>query len=168
MLLHLCPSPKQSLFVLLLRGVNSKDFFVILLHLLFFHSSPYLYIQQNHTISFLPSCPKQLWENQKHKRIFLYPKQNRNGRHCQGPFLEHQHRLAQFHQPKPVSWLTQANKKKTPQDYKKVRAEKYAQYFKGNRILPILELVEAVQPKTLSLIVTYKNQATGGLEKGQI
>ena len=53
----------------------------------------------------------------------------------------------------PVSWSTQANKK-TPQDYKKDRVEKYAQYFKGNRILPIPELVEAVQPKTLSLIVS--------------
>ena len=32
--------------------------------------------------------------------------------------------------------------------------EKYAQYFQGNRILPFPDLVEAVQPKTLSLIVT--------------
>ena len=52
----------------------------------------------------------------------------------------------------PVSWSTQANKK-SPQDYKKERVEKYAQYFKENWILPIPELVEAVQPKTLSLIV---------------
>ena len=52
----------------------------------------------------------------------------------------------------PVSWSAQT-KKKSPEDYAKDRA-KYAQYFKGNKILPIPELVEAVQPKTLSFIVT--------------
>ena len=52
----------------------------------------------------------------------------------------------------PVSWSMQVNKK-TLQDYKKDKAEKYAQYFQGNRILLIPELVEAVQPKSLSLIV---------------
>ncbi len=65
----------------------------------------------------------------------------------------------------PVSWSTQANKK-TAQDYKKDRVEKYAQYFKGNRILPISELVEAVQPKTLSLIVSdIKTRRLAGLKK---
>ena len=65
----------------------------------------------------------------------------------------------------PVSWSTQANKK-TAQDYKKDRVEKYAQYFKGNRILPIPELVEAVQPKTLSLIVSdIKTRRLAGLKK---
>ena len=65
----------------------------------------------------------------------------------------------------PVSWSTQANKKSL-QDYKKNRAEKYAQYFQGNRILPILELVEAVKPKTLSLIVTdIKTRILAGLKK---
>ena len=64
----------------------------------------------------------------------------------------------------PVSWSTQANKE--TQDYKKDRAEKYAQYFKGNQILPIPELVEAVQPKTLSLIVTdIKTRKLAGLKK---
>ena len=65
----------------------------------------------------------------------------------------------------PVSWSTQKNKK-LPQDYKKDRVEKYAQYFKGNRILPIPELVEAVQPKTLSLIVSdIKTRRLAGLKK---
>ena len=65
----------------------------------------------------------------------------------------------------PVSWSTQANKK-TAQDCKKDRVEKYAQYFKGNRILPIPELVEAVQPKTLSLIVSdIKTRRLAGLKK---
>ena len=45
-------------------------------------------------------------------------------------------------------------------------AEKYAQYFQGNRILPIPELVEAVQPKTLSLIVTdMRTRRLAGLKK---
>ena len=65
----------------------------------------------------------------------------------------------------PVSWSTQANKK-TLQDYKKDRAEKYAQYFQGNQILPIPELVEAVQPKTLSLIITdIKTRRLAGIKK---
>ena len=65
----------------------------------------------------------------------------------------------------PVSWSMQANKK-SPQDYKKDGVEKYAQYFKGNRILPIPELVEAVQPKTLSLIVSdIKTRRLVGLKK---
>ena len=73
--------------------------------------------------------------------------------------------LAQKVPSMPVSWSTQVNKK-TPQDYKKDRTEEYAQYFQGNRILPILELVEAVQPKTLSLIVTdIKTRRLAGLKK---
>ena len=48
----------------------------------------------------------------------------------------------------PVSWLSQI-KKKSPSGYKKDRVEKYAKYFKNNEILPIPELVEAVEPKTV-------------------
>ena len=52
---------------------------------------------------------------------------------------------------------------KTPQDYKKVRPEKYAQYFQGNQILPIPEFVEA---KTLSLIIIdIKTRRLAGLKK---
>ena len=51
-----------------------------------------------------------------------------------------------------VSWSAQI-KKRSPGDYAKDRA-KYAQYFQGNKILPIPELVETVQPKTISFIVT--------------
>ena len=65
----------------------------------------------------------------------------------------------------PISWSMQVNKK-LAQDYKKDRAEKYAQYFQGNRILPIPESVEAVQPKTLSLIVIdIKTRRLAGLKK---
>ena len=63
----------------------------------------------------------------------------------------------------PVSRSTQHKQHK---HYKKDRVEKYAQYFKGNRILPIPELVEAVQPKTLSLIVSdIKTRRLAGLKK---
>ena len=40
-------------------------------------------------------------------------------------------------------------KKKTLSDYKKDKIEKYVKYFKENKILPIPELVEVVDPKTL-------------------
>ena len=52
----------------------------------------------------------------------------------------------------PVSWATQTNKK-SPEDYARDKA-KYAQYFQGNRILPIPELIKKVENKTLSFIIT--------------
>ena len=52
-----------------------------------------------------------------------------------------------------VSWSTQIQKKK-PKDYESDRINKYAKYFKENEILPIPELVQAVEPKTLSFVVT--------------
>ena len=46
------------------------------------------------------------------------------------------------------------------------RVDKYAQYFKGNRILPIAELVESVQSKTLSFIITdLKTKRLAGIKK---
>ena len=50
---------------------------------------------------------------------------------------------------KPVSWSAQIQKK-TASDFRKDKAEKYAQYFKENEIL--LMLVGAVKPKTLSFV----------------
>ena len=61
--------------------------------------------------------------------------------------------LAQKALAMPVSWSAQIQKK-TANDYKRDRIEKYAEYFKQNEILPILKLVEAVKPKTLSFVVT--------------
>ena len=53
----------------------------------------------------------------------------------------------------PVSWSSQIKKKqKTPSDHEKVH--KYAKYFKDNEILPIPEVVEAVEPKTLFTVFT--------------
>ena len=48
--------------------------------------------------------------------------------------------------PIPVSW---AIKKKSPVNYERDRVEKYAQYFKGDKILPFPKLVAEVEPKTV-------------------
>ena len=53
-----------------------------------------------------------------------------------------------------VSWSSHCGNKKSPCDYARDRVEKYEQYFKDGEILPIPELVEAVEPKTLYFVVT--------------
>ena len=64
----------------------------------------------------------------------------------------------------PVSWATQTQKK-SPEDYARDRA-KYEQYFQGNRILPIPELITIVENKTLSFIVTdIKTRRLAGIRK---
>ena len=66
---------------------------------------------------------------------------------------------AQMPPATPVSWSSQLQKKKkTPTDHNNDKVEKYAKYFKDNEILPIPELVEAVEPKILSFVV--KDQET--------
>ena len=63
-----------------------------------------------------------------------------------------------------VSWSAQT-KKKAPEDYARDRV-KYDQYFKGKIFLPILELVEAVQPKIISFIITdLKTRRLAGIQK---
>ena len=67
-----------------------------------------------------------------------------------------------------VSWSTQIQKqkKKKPKDYESDRINKYAKYFKENKILPIPELVQAVEPKTLSFVVTdIKTRRLASLNK---
>ena len=70
--------------------------------------------------------------------------------------------------PKSVwntSLLVGTNEKKSPEDYANDRA-KYIQFFKGNRILPRLDLVEVVQPKIISFIVTdLKTRRLAGIKK---
>ena len=65
----------------------------------------------------------------------------------------------------PASWTVQIIKKKSPQDHVKNR-EKYAQYFQGNKTLPIPELVQEVQPKIVSFVVAdLKTKRLAGLRK---
>ena len=69
----------------------------------------------------------------------------------------------------PVSWSSQLQKKKkkkSPKDYENDRVTKYSAYFKENEILPIPKLVEAVEPKTLSFVVTdLMTRRLAGLKK---
>ena len=63
-----------------------------------------------------------------------------------------------------VSRVAQTHKK-SPEDYVKDRV-KYAQYFQGNRILPIPKLDKEVEPKTLSFIITeIKTRRQAGIKK---
>ena len=55
---------------------------------------------------------------------------------------------------------------KEPEDYECDRVGKYAEYFKGNEILPILEIAKDVEPRILSLVVTdMKTKRITGLKK---
>ena len=64
-----------------------------------------------------------------------------------------------------ASLLVGTKEKKSPEDYANERA-KYPQFFIGNRILPIPELVETVQPKIISFIVKdLKTMRLAGIKK---
>ena len=71
----------------------------------------------------------------------------------------------------PVSWSSQVQKKKkkkkkTPSDHDNDRVQKYAKYFRDNEILTIPELVEAVEPHTLSFVLTdLRTRRLAGLKK---
>ena len=57
-------------------------------------------------------------------------------------------------------------KKKTAEDYPKDRVNKYAPYFEKDRILPIPELVDAVEPKTRSFVISnFRTRRLAGLKK---
>ena len=63
----------------------------------------------------------------------------------------------------PASWTQKI--KPSPKDFSKLR-EKYEKYFQGNRILPIPELVQEVQPKIISFVVTdLKTKRLAGIKK---
>ena len=53
--------------------------------------------------------------------------------------------------PSPSPWKIQ---QKNPEDYEKDRGDKYADYFKGNEILPIPEILQKIEPRIVSLVVT--------------
>ena len=90
-----------------------------------------------------PRSRKNRQQNQQRQRI---------GHHywfCTSPWSPRS-RPIPFHRDKdhqlatPVSWSV---KKKSPEQYKKDRAGQYASYFQGNTIVPISELMTAVEPK---------------------
>ena len=51
--------------------------------------------------------------------------------------------------PSPSPWKIQ---QKNPEDYEKDRVGKYADYFKGNEILPIPEIILKMEPRIVSLV----------------
>ena len=61
------------------------------------------------------------------------------------------------------------SKKKKPEDYENDRKNKYAKYFKDGEILPIPELVQAVEPKTISFVITdIKTRRLANVNKEKI
>ena len=65
--------------------------------------------------------------------------------------------------PSPSPWKIQ---QKDPEEYEKDRVGKYAEFFKGNEILPIPELLEKLEPRIVSLVVTdLKTRRLVGLKK---
>ena len=55
---------------------------------------------------------------------------------------------------------------KGPEDYERDRVGKYAQYFKGNEILPIPEVSKVLEPQILSWVVSdLKTRRLIGLQK---
>ena len=66
-------------------------------------------------------------------------------------------------QKSPTAWKGQ---QRGADDYEKDRVGRYAQYFKGNEILPIPEIAEKVTPRVLSLVVSdLKTKRLVGLNK---
>ena len=151
-------------------GVNSKRLFCYIVAFCYFvHSVTQVAYFNFISTSLLPRCLKQLWENQIRKRIYLYPHKSQNGCHCLGPPLTPQPQTVQFLQPKKCRQCQSPGRHRQTekrQIIERTVLKNISQYFKGNRILPIPELVEAVQPKTLSLIVTdIKTRRLAGLKK---
>ena len=66
-------------------------------------------------------------------------------------------------QKSPTAWKGQ---QRGPDDYEKDRVGRYAQYFKGNEILPIPEIADKIIPRVLSLVVSdLKTKRLVGLNK---
>ena len=57
-------------------------------------------------------------------------------------------------------------RQKYPEKYEKDRVGKYADYFRGNEILPIPEILQRLEPRIVSLVVTgIKTRRVVGLKK---
>ena len=70
---------------------------------------------------------------------------------------------SQTQQKRSTPWKGQ---QRGPDDFEKDRLGKYAKYFKGNEILPIPEIVEKLEPRILSLVISdLKTKKLVGLKK---
>ena len=69
-----------------------------------------------------------------------------------------------------VSWSSQIQKqKKKTEDYENDIKNKYAKYFKDGEILLMPELVQAVEPKTISFVITdIKTRRLANVNKEKI
>ena len=57
-------------------------------------------------------------------------------------------------------------KQRAPEEYEKDRVGRYAEYFKGNEILPISEILQRLEPRIVSLVVSdIKTRRLVGLKK---
>ena len=66
----------------------------------------------------------------------------------------------------PETQIPWRRKGKSPEDYEQDRVNKYAQYFQGNTVLPIPELTNQLETKTVSFIVTdLRLKRLDGLKK---
>ena len=145
---------------------KKKNFF---LHMLLIQPTTHTFLFKK-TFVFIPtSRRKQLWRSLTicHKihpltSSTLDPPQRRKKYYM--IFLH----LIQFHPPAvmPVSWSSNCVNKKSASDYERDKVEKYASYLKDGEILPIPGLVEAVEPKTPSSVVTdLQTKTLAGLKK---
>ena len=65
--------------------------------------------------------------------------------------------------PKATPWKSQP---RGPVDYERDRVGKYAKYFNGKEILPIPEIVQQLEPRILSLVISdIKTKKLVGLKK---
>ena len=71
--------------------------------------------------------------------------------------------------PKAVSQqaLPWKIKQLAPEEYEKDRVGKYAEYFKGNEILPIPEILQRLEPRIVSLVVSDIDKAACWLKEGE-
>ena len=62
--------------------------------------------------------------------------------------------------------IPRKSQQRGPKDYERDRVGKYAKYFKGNEILPIPEIVQKLEPRILSLVISdIETKRLVGLKK---
>ena len=105
-----------------------------------------------------PGYSKQLWGNQTPNKTYFHHQKSRKGHHYREPHMNHLPWLAQFHQlGKCRQCQSPGQHKQTKKSHKIIKRtglKNMPNTSKGTKNLPIPELVEAVQPTNLSLIIT--------------